>query len=102
MIILCIIPGRNSDARIKPLPLVNGHGRYIIVTPERALGSVGGMAVTYNRYKFVTGSLLKWLHNGRLNPETAVWRFHNLNGHLDPEVVKKIRWNLRRGRWAWL
>jgi hypothetical protein len=23
-----IIPGKNSDTRIKPLPLTNGHGRY--------------------------------------------------------------------------
>jgi hypothetical protein len=36
-----IIPGKNSDTRLKPLPLTNGHGRYITVTPERALLSVG-------------------------------------------------------------
>ena len=36
-----IIPGKHSDTRIKPLPLANGHGRYITVTPERALVSVG-------------------------------------------------------------
>ena len=34
-------PGKNSDTRIKPLALANGHGRYITVTPERALVSVG-------------------------------------------------------------
>jgi hypothetical protein len=27
--------------RIKPLALTNGHGRYMAVTPERALASVG-------------------------------------------------------------
>jgi hypothetical protein len=36
-----IIHGKHSDTRIKPLPLTNGHGRYITVTPERALVSVG-------------------------------------------------------------
>ena len=36
-----IIPGKDSDTRIKPLALTNGHGRYITVTPERALASVG-------------------------------------------------------------
>jgi hypothetical protein len=36
-----IIPGKRSDARIKPLALANDHGRYITVTPERALASVG-------------------------------------------------------------
>jgi hypothetical protein len=36
-----IIPSKNSDTRIKPLALANGHGRYITVTPERALASIG-------------------------------------------------------------
>jgi hypothetical protein len=36
-----IIPGKHSDTRIKPLALTNGHGRYIAVTPERTLASVG-------------------------------------------------------------
>jgi hypothetical protein len=31
-----------SGTRIKPFSLANGHGRYITVTPERALVSVGG------------------------------------------------------------
>jgi hypothetical protein len=37
-----IIPGKGSDTRIKPLALTNGHGRYMAVTPERTLASVGG------------------------------------------------------------
>jgi hypothetical protein len=37
-------------------------------------------------------SLLKRLRTGRLNSETAVWRFQKQNGHLDPEAFKKIRW----------
>jgi hypothetical protein len=41
-----IISGKHSDTRInnfriKPLPLTNGHGRCIAVTPERTLLSVG-------------------------------------------------------------
>jgi hypothetical protein len=37
-----IIPGKDPDTRIKPLALTNGHGRYMTVTPERTLASVGG------------------------------------------------------------
>jgi hypothetical protein len=36
-----IIPGKHSGTRIKPLALTNGHGRYMAVTSERALVSVG-------------------------------------------------------------
>jgi hypothetical protein len=36
-----IKPGKHSDTRITPLPLANGHGRYITVTPEHKLLSVG-------------------------------------------------------------
>ena len=36
-----IIPGKHFYTRIKPLPLTNGHGRYITVTTERTLVSVG-------------------------------------------------------------
>ena len=50
------------------------------------------MAVTYNRYKFVTVSLPKRLRNGRFNSETAVRRFQKRNRHLDPEALLKIRW----------
>ena len=35
-----IIPGKDPDTRIRPLTLTNDHGRYITVTPERALASV--------------------------------------------------------------
>jgi hypothetical protein len=51
------------------------------------------MAVTHNRYKFVTASLPKRLRNGRFTSETAVRRFQKRNGYLDPEVVKTVRWN---------
>jgi hypothetical protein len=39
---------KDSHTRIKPLALASGHGRYMIVKPERTLLSVGrwGMAVT--------------------------------------------------------
>jgi hypothetical protein len=36
-----IIPVKDSRTRIKPLALASGHGRYITVTPERTLVSVG-------------------------------------------------------------
>jgi hypothetical protein len=36
------IPGKDPDTRIKPLAFTNGHGRYMTVTPERTLASVGG------------------------------------------------------------
>jgi hypothetical protein len=36
-----ITPVKDSHTRIKPLALANGHGRYITVTPERTLLSVG-------------------------------------------------------------
>jgi hypothetical protein len=45
------------------------------------------MAVKYDRYEFVTVSLPQRLRDGRFTSETAVWRFQNLNNHLDPEVV---------------
>jgi hypothetical protein len=35
-----IIPGKISDARIKPLALTNGHGRHATVTNKRARVSV--------------------------------------------------------------
>jgi hypothetical protein len=36
-----ITPGKHSDTRIMPLPLTNGHGRYITATPERKIVPVG-------------------------------------------------------------
>jgi hypothetical protein len=36
-----IIPGKDSDTRIKPWPLTNSHGRHMTVTPERTVVSVG-------------------------------------------------------------
>jgi hypothetical protein len=36
-----ITPVKDSHTRIKPLALASGHGRYITVTPERELVSVG-------------------------------------------------------------
>jgi hypothetical protein len=87
-------PGKHSDTRIKLFPLTNGHGRCTTVTPERKPASVGGwrMAVTCGRYEFVTVSLLKRLRGGCFTSETSAWRFQKRNGHLDPEVVLKIRW----------
>jgi hypothetical protein len=36
-----IIPVKDSHTRIKALALASGHGRYLAVTPEQALLSVG-------------------------------------------------------------
>jgi hypothetical protein len=36
-----IIPVKDPHTRIKPLALASSHGRYITVTPERTLVSVG-------------------------------------------------------------
>jgi hypothetical protein len=36
-----MIPVKDSHTRIKPFALASGYGRYITVTPERALVSVG-------------------------------------------------------------
>jgi hypothetical protein len=47
-----VIPGKHSDTRIKPLALTNGHGRYMAVTPERALASVGGCPLNIWPLKF--------------------------------------------------
>ena len=66
-----IIAGKNSDARIKPLPLANGHGRYITVTPERALVSVGEWPL-HIAVKFLTVSLPKPPYGG-FRSETAIW-----------------------------
>jgi hypothetical protein len=36
------MPAKDPRTRIKPFALASGSGRYITVTPERALVSVGG------------------------------------------------------------
>jgi hypothetical protein len=56
--------------RIKPLALASGHGRYITVTPEWTLVSVGEFG--------------QRLRNGRFTSETATWI---------QKWLKKIRWN---------
>jgi hypothetical protein len=70
-----IMPVKDSHTRtrIKPLALASGHGRYITATPEPTILSVGGMTVTYGRYKFVTVTLPNLLRNGRFTSETATW-----------------------------
>jgi hypothetical protein len=49
------------------LPLTNGHGRYITVARYNRTDTLfrWGIAVTYNRYKFVTVSIPKRFRNGR-------------------------------------
>jgi hypothetical protein len=68
------MPVKDSHTRINPLPLASAHVRYITVTPERTILSVGEWPLhIYSRYKFVTVSLPKRLRNGRFNSETATW-----------------------------
>jgi hypothetical protein len=73
-----IIPGKDSDTRIKPSALTNGHGRYMTVTPERTLVSVGECPLNIYPLNFCPFHL----RNGRvtavslLKPpkiETATW-----------------------------
>ena len=56
-----IIPGKDSDTRIKPLAFTNGHGRYMTVTPEQALLSVEKFLLNIQPLNFV-----------RFTSETAV------------------------------
>jgi hypothetical protein len=51
------------------------------------------MAVTYSRYEFLTVSILKRFRNGRFTSQTPLRRFKKWNRHLNPEVLKKIRWD---------
>ena len=71
-------PDKNSGTRIKPLPLANGHGRYITVALEleQKLVSVGEWSL-HKTVIFLTASLLpvKRLRNGRFDSETAVRPF---------------------------
>jgi hypothetical protein len=77
-----IIPGKHPDTRIKPLALTNNHGRYITVTPERALASVVecplhiwplNFCPFHSRNGRVTAiSLLKPPFGG-FRSETAIW-----------------------------
>jgi hypothetical protein len=72
-----ITPVKDSHTRIKALALTNGHGRYITVTPERTLVSVGEwpLHICYSRYRFLTVSLPKRFRNGRFGSETATQAF---------------------------
>ena len=66
-----IIPDKHSHTRIKPLALASGHGRYITVTPKRALVSVGEWPL-HLAVKFLTVSLPK-PPSGGFGSETAIW-----------------------------
>jgi hypothetical protein len=92
-----IIPGKDSDTRIKPLALTNGHGRYITVTPERALASIGecplhAKALNFWPFHFrnrrVTAVSLLQPPCGGFGSEAVTWI-------QKPEAVyhKKMRWD---------
>jgi hypothetical protein len=77
-----ITPVKDSHTRIKPLALASGHGRYITVTPERTLFSVGEWPLhiaVINLYTFhfrngyVTAASLLKPPCGGFRSETATW-----------------------------
>jgi hypothetical protein len=70
-------------APMVPWPL---HNRY--TRTDTCVRVRWGMAVTYNRYKFVTVSLPERFRNGRFTSETAV-RFQKRNGHWTQKYLKK-------------
>ena len=68
------MPVKDSHTRIKPLALTNGHGRYIAVTPERTLLSVGEWPlhitiIIFNRFASETATY----DNSRFTSETDTW-----------------------------
>jgi hypothetical protein len=81
------MPGKRPDTTIKSLPLANGHGRYMALTAERTLVSVGVWPLHTTVKKFVTVSPPKRLRNGRFASENTVQWFQKRNGHLDPGVA---------------
>jgi hypothetical protein len=86
------MPGKHPDTRIKPLPLANGHGRYIHNRFTRTDTCVRWvMAVTYNRYKCVTVPLLKRLRNGRFTSEPPPGSRSALKD--PPELLENFRYN---------
>ena len=102
-----ITPSKHSDTRIKPLASANGHGRYISVTPERTLASVGGCALNI-AVKFLAVSLPQPPCNGRFNSfggfrsETATWIRQCLKSPLGLLEISRYNSFSRRIRWAWL
>jgi hypothetical protein len=73
-----IIPGKDSDIRIKPLALTNDHGRHITVSPERTPASVGGCPLNIwpcIAVKFLSVSLPKQPCSGCFTSEAAIRRF---------------------------
>jgi hypothetical protein len=67
-----IIPGKHPGTRIKPLALINGHGRYMTVTPETDTCVRWGMPGEYTAVNFLSVSLLKPPFSG-FRSETATW-----------------------------
>jgi hypothetical protein len=95
-----IIPGQDSDTRIKPLALTNDHGRYIAVTPERALASVG-------ECPFHETAVIRPFHfrNRRAAVSELKPSLGSRSGLKNTlELLESSRYNSfsRRRRWAWL
>ena len=72
-----IIPGKDSDTRIKPLALTNGHGRYMLHDRYTRTDTCirWEMSVKYIAVKFLAVSLPKRPCNGRFTSETTARRF---------------------------
>jgi hypothetical protein len=71
-----IIPGKGPDTRIKPLALANGHGRYMTVTPERTLTSVGGCSLPLDIWPLIFLSVSDFFLKppfGGFRIKTAIW-----------------------------
>jgi hypothetical protein len=71
------MPIKDSHTRIKPLALASDHGRYITVTPEQTLFSVGEwplhIAVKNLLPFFVTAVSILKPPCGGFRSETATW-----------------------------
>ena len=100
-----IIPGKDSDTRIKyhfrikPLALTNGYGRYMAITstPERPFHFQNGRFTSETTRTLLLNFCPFHFRNRRFTSETAFRWFQNLNRHLDPEVVLKNPLELLEG-----
>jgi hypothetical protein len=87
-----IIPGKDSDTRIKPLALTNGHGRYMLHGRYTRTDTCvrWEMPVTYIAVKLLSVSLPKRPCNGRFRTETATW----IQKHLKKSVATSRKFYL--------
>jgi hypothetical protein len=89
-----MMPVKDAHTRIKSLALASGHGRYMLHNRHTRTDTHvrWGMAVTCDRYKFLSVSLLKRFRNGHFASETATWiqmHFKNLLELLESPIQEK-------------